>query len=80
MKKGMAAVSGILGFVFGGISAARLTSKSTDKWKTMSDKHLALMLLFNQWMIVKQSGRDIKEYFCKNNYLNFPSEITIPNA
>ena len=44
MKKGMAAVSGILGFVFGGISAARLTSKSTDKWKTMSDKHLALML------------------------------------
>lgn len=68
MKKGLAVISGILGFLFGGISAARLTSKSTDKWKAMSDKHLALMLLFNQWMIVKQSGRDIKEYFHRNNY------------
>lgn len=68
MKKGLAVISGILGFLFGGISAARLTSKSTDKWKAMSDKHLALMLLFNQWMIVKQSGRDIKEYFRNNGY------------
>lgn len=68
MKKGMTALSGVLGFLFGGISAARLTSRSTDKWKTMSDKHLSLMLLFNQWMIVKQSGREIKEYFHKNDY------------
>lgn len=45
-----------------------LKSKSYGKWKEMSDKHLALMLLFNQWIIVKQSGRDIKEYFRRNGY------------
>lgn len=38
------------------------------KWKAMSDKHLAIILLFNRWLMVKQSGKTIKEYFYRNSY------------
>lgn len=46
----------------------KLAAKNSGKWKAMSDKHLAIMLLFNQWLTAKQSGKDIKEYFFRKGY------------
>lgn len=47
---------------------ARWMADYSGRWKAMSDKHLAIMLLFNQWMIVRQSGKDIKDYFYRKSY------------
>ena len=34
----------------------------------MSDKHLALFLMMNQWVKVKQEGKNLSAYFEKNGY------------
>lgn len=37
--------------------------KSEKQWKELADKHLALMLLFNQWLSIKQEGKNITDFF-----------------
>lgn len=39
-----------------------------NDWKKMSDKHLALFLMMNQWVKVKQNGKNLVDYFEKNNF------------
>lgn len=68
MKKYISVLLGATGFLFGAVTIGRLAGKSAKKWKEMSDKHLTLMLLFDQWMAVKQSGKDLKEYFHEKGY------------
>jgi hypothetical protein len=34
----------------------------------MSDKHLALFLMMNQWVKVKQEGKNLAAYFEQNGY------------
>ncbi len=36
--------------------------------KKMSEKHLALYLMMNQWVKVKQEGKKLSSYFEKRNY------------
>ena len=40
-----------------------------EKIKNMSDKHLKLFLLMNQWVKVKQEGKNLARYFEKNDYI-----------
>lgn len=61
-------ISGIFGFLGGFFAAYKLVLKSSNKWKEMSNKHLAIMLLFNQWMIAKKSGGSIAEYLENQGY------------
>lgn len=35
-----------------------------------SDKHLRLFLLMNQWLQIKQQGKEISSFFSKNGYKN----------
>ena len=56
-----------IGAGIGAVSVARNSAKETMKWKELSDKHLALMRLLNQWMITKQEGKSIVEYLKKEN-------------
>ena len=67
-------ISALLGTMIGGIggsiAAGSSLSKNVEKWRNMSDKHLELFLLMNEWMKKKQEGRHIKEYFEKNGYIS----------
>lgn len=36
----------------------------------MSNKHLSLFLMMNQWIKIKQEGRNLDLYFEKNGYKN----------
>lgn len=49
-------------------AAGSLMSKNTDRLKTLSDKHLAMFLLMNEWMKIKQAGKHIRDYLAKNGY------------
>lgn len=69
MKKGVIAV---LSTVLGAAAGIGVVSKSMGEkaasLKDMSDKHLALFLMMNQWVKVKQDGKNLSEYFKKNSY------------
>lgn len=69
MKKGIITViSGIAGVIAGAGAVAKVLGKSLSKTNNLSDKHLALFLMMNQWVKVKQEGKKLSEYFETNGY------------
>ena len=68
MKKGFAVLTGVIGFIGGAVLMGRMASKNLNELKKMSDKFFSNMILFNQWMMAKQSGKNIADYLEKNNY------------
>ena len=69
MKKGViSALSALAGAVIGaGVIGKKKDKKTKKAWK-MSDQHLALFLMMNQWVKVKQEGKNLSAYFEKNGY------------
>lgn len=57
-------IGGIIGFLFSG----KFLKKEEKRIQKMSDKHLALFLMMNQWVKVKQNGKNLVDYFEKNNF------------
>lgn len=69
MKKGIISVlSALTGAAIGAGAMGKVANKATDKAQAMSDKHLALFLMMNQWVRVKQEGKNLSSYFIKNGY------------
>lgn len=69
MKKGILSVlSALAGAAVGAGAVAKLSTDATSKVQNMSDKHLALFLLMNQWVKIKQEGKNLSSYFEKNQY------------
>jgi len=73
MKKGsVSAISTLVGAIFGAVVGTVVTLKASDnmveKTKNLSDKHLALFMMMNQWVKVKQEGKNLSEYFEKQGY------------
>ena len=54
--------------VLGGLAAFRGAGKIIYQNKKMSDKHLALFLMMDQWVKVKQDGKMLGEYFKRYGY------------
>lgn len=46
----------------------KMTGSKVNDWKQMSDKHLELFLMMNQWVKVKQEGKHLASYFEKKGY------------
>ena len=69
MKKGVISVlSALTGAALGAGAVGKVTGETISKTKSMSDKHLALFLMMNQWVKVKQEGKNLADYFEKNGY------------
>ncbi len=69
MKKGAISVLSMLtGAAIGAGTVAKMKGKRIDKIDKMSSKHLNLFLLLNQWVKVKQEGKNLSAYFEQNNY------------
>lgn len=62
----------VLSTITGAAAAAGLVGKiqgeKLKKAQKMSDKHLALFLMMNQWVKVKQEGKNLSSYFEKKGY------------
>lgn len=71
MKKGLI---GVLSFIVGAVGAAIGTKSVMDKkirrWTSLSEKHFALFSMMNQWVRVKQDGKNLSDYFEKNGFKN----------
>ena len=45
-----------------------MTGEAEGKTRELAEKHLALFLMMNQWVKVKQEGKNLSCYFEKNGY------------
>lgn len=69
MKKGVVSIlSTLAGAVVGIGVVGKLSGEKLNKEKNKSNKHLALYLMMNQWVRVKQEGKNLSSYFEKNGY------------
>lgn len=69
MRKSVISIlSALIGAAAGAGAAGKVVIEEKEKAKSMSDKHLALFLMMNQWVKVKQEGKDLADYFKKNGY------------
>lgn len=69
MKKGIiASAAAVAGTVAGAAAMGHIKGKEDARHKELADKHLAIMLMYNQWMITKQEGKSIITYFKDNHY------------
>lgn len=69
MKKGIISLlSMFAGVIAGAGIAGKMAGEAIDKEKNMSDKHLALFLMMNRWVKVKQEGRTLASYFNAHGY------------
>ena len=67
MKKTVISVlSAIAGAAAGAGAVGVKEKKKTEVAKGYADKHLALFLMMNQWVKVKQEGKNLGSYFEKN--------------
>lgn len=69
MNKGVIGVLSLLaGAAVGAAGTGKTIGKQVNENKQMSDKHLALFLMMNQWVKVKQEGKNLASYFEKEGY------------
>lgn len=61
-------LSVLIGAVLGAGTVGKVTGEAIKKAKNMSDKHLALFLMMNQWVRIKQKGKKLVSYFENKGY------------
>ncbi len=69
MKKGLIAVlATIAGTAVGTVITGKVVQNTLHGTQQMSDKHLALFLMMNRWVEVKQDGKSLFAYFHDKEY------------
>lgn len=69
MNKGTVGFLSLFGGVVGGVvGTANVAKKMIRKKQQMSDKHLKLFLMMNQWVKIKQEGKSLTTFFDRNGY------------
>jgi hypothetical protein len=69
MKKPVISIlSTLAGAALGAGAVGKVALDKTKKVQLMSDKHLALFLMMNQWVKVKQEGKSLAVYFETNGF------------
>lgn len=69
MKKGVISVLSMLtGVAAGAGTVGKIERDKLAKAEKLSGKHLALFLMMNQWVKVKQEGKQLASYFEGNGY------------
>lgn len=64
----ISAISALAGAALGASMAGKVFLCKMQKVQSMSDKHLALFLMMNQWVKIKQAGKSFSSYFEKKGY------------
>lgn len=68
MRKGMKVIGKLIGVGIPVFLAGRWQQRCIDRWKDEARKQRAMYLLMSQWINIKQAGRNLEEYFTKNEY------------
>ena len=69
IKKGMISVlSALAGLMAGVVMTGRRMGGQIEEKQKKADKHMSLYLMMNQWVAVKQEGKNLADYFEKMGY------------
>ena len=69
MKKSVISIlSTLVGVAVGAVATGKASAKKYNTMKELSDRHLALFTLMNQWGKVKNEGKDLVAYLEENGY------------
>lgn len=69
MKKGiLSTVTALMGIATGSVGSFYLTNKKVLEYKEKFDKFKAYYNMLNQWMILKESGKSLEQYFIDKGY------------
>lgn len=69
MKKGSVGVLSLLaGAAVSAIGIGKIMKDKIDYKQNLADKHLALFLMMNQWVKVKQEGKNLADYLKAKGY------------
>lgn len=69
MKKGVIGVLSLLAGAAGGIiGVGKVMEEKVYDRQRLADKHLALFLMMNQWVKIKQDGKNLASYFENKGY------------
>ena len=69
MKKSVISVLSMLaGAMVGAGSIGKIEGDKFNKMRNMSDKHFALFTMMNQWVKVKQAGKNLSSYFKERGF------------
>lgn len=69
MKKPILSLLSTLGgAAAGAVAANKVAGKETKIQRDLSTKHLALFVMMNQWVAVKQEGKNLADYLEKLGY------------
>lgn len=60
-KEVISVLSALVGVVMGVGAVGKVHMDQTSRIQSMSDKHLALFLMKNQWVKIKQEGKNLSE-------------------
>lgn len=67
-KRFLGVLSLLTGVAGGAIGAGKVIGTKVNEKQQLADKHLALFLMMNQWVKVKQDGKNLASYFEENGY------------
>lgn len=69
MKKGgVSILAAVIGAGVGAGTVGKLTASKVHDWQRLADKHLELFLMMNQWVKVKQEGKNLASFFEQKGY------------
>lgn len=61
-------ISLLMGIISGIFVTKKVMNLQLEKEKEYSDKHLRLFLMMNQWVKLRQEGKQLKNYFIEKGY------------
>lgn len=67
-KTGITVLSASVGVVVGVIAVGKAALKKNNEIRSMSEKHLSLFQMMNQWVRIKQEGKNLEEFFKQKGY------------
>lgn len=69
MNKGVISLfSAAVGATAGVVGMSKVLGDKVNQKQKLSDKHLALFLMMNQWVKIKQEGKNLSSYFKEAGY------------
>lgn len=68
MKKSFKLLAAFTGMGIPAYFFIRLQQGCIDQWKEVADKNQELFLVMDQWLRIKQEGKNLEQYFIKNHY------------
>ena len=59
------AAAGVTGTV---AAIKKMSGGETEELRKLAEKHLGIMIAYDQWLALKQDGKNLADYFEQNDY------------